>query len=59
MLNENQRREYRERCSRQSDEIFKALEEQRENLSEDDYLSIAETAEYLENESVGKEGVDY
>lgn len=64
------RDEYLKKCGEQSGAIFSALEKARieskslpdghpDKLSEDDYLSIASTAEYLENESVGVEGVDF
>lgn len=64
------RDEYLKKCGEQANAIFSALEKGRmeseklpeghpDKLSEDDYLSIASTAEYLENQSVGVEGVDF
>lgn len=64
------REEYLKKCREQSEAIFSALEKGKQEseklpeghpfkLSEDDYLSIASTAEYLENESVGVEGVGF
>jgi hypothetical protein len=50
---------YLKRCGEISDEMFKALEQNKNMLSEADYLSIAETAEYLEDQSTGIEGVDF
>lgn len=64
------RDEYLKKCGEQADAIFSALEKARieskhlpeghpDKLSMEDYLSYAETAEYLENQSVGVKGVDF
>jgi hypothetical protein len=53
------RDEYLRKCGEQADSIFAALARNGAELSEDAYLSIAETAEYLEKESIGIEGIDF
>ncbi|MDE3135922.1 MAG: hypothetical protein KGL59_05080 [Acidobacteriota bacterium] len=50
---------YLKKCGEQADDMLKALEQNKGSLCEEEYLSIAETAEYLENESSGIEGIDF
>jgi len=57
------RDEYLRRCSEQAKSIYDAVAQAnfslRDERQREDYLSILETAEFLEQEGIGKEGVDF
>ena len=57
--NPDARDRYLNDCREKSEFLFTSLEMNKDKLSEYDYLSVAETAEYLEQQSIGIEGIDF